>query len=296
MLRRLLDTVVLLKRPENVSLQVVLIENGPLEYCGAVVRDYRDRLDISAFRQEKTGLVHARNMAVEKGLETGGDWIGFIDDDERMDPMWLEAMLWVMQAYPEARAFAGPVDVIPGEGATRWFAPQKNPNCQTGEVVWSTGAGNILFHRDIYAVSGYRFDPDFNMSGGEDTELFWRLRRDGGKIRWVNEARCEEDALPERAGFRGRFRRTVRVFQNIGYIFRKHHGGFTGRLRAVAWIYKYGFQGLLHLLSGAVILVFSREKGAEQIGMAAFKIAAMAGCIRSLFLSPQAGYETVQGH
>ena len=183
MLKRQLDAIAGLKLPNDIKLEVVVIENGPNPSSSELVADFQKNLSIGYHTEPRIGLVFARNQAVEQALKTGAEWIGFFDDDEVVDANWVVAMIDATEKFPEARAFAGPVDRINPGTATKWYPAHKKPVGKTGMPVWRVATGNILFHRDIYTEDGLnmRFDERFNLTGGEDMHLFLRMRQRGAK-------------------------------------------------------------------------------------------------------------------
>ena len=201
MLDRLLRSIVALKTQPDVDINIVVVENGLEPLSSDLVEKFQNKLKIEYALEPKIGLVFARNRAIELSLLSGAEWIAFVDDDEWVDPDWLLEYLDAIEAFPLTRAFAGPIDRIAPQTATKWFPANQTAKGKTGSKVWNAGTGNIMFHRSIYSSEGdkMRFDERFNLSGGEDTFLFLSMRRIGIQMLWVQGALCSEDVLPERA-------------------------------------------------------------------------------------------------
>lgn len=298
MLTNLLESIVLLDPVPSVDLHIVIVENGPEVVSESVVGTFKAKLSVQHVHEPRIGIVRARNTAIEKSLETGADWIGFVDDDEIVDNAWLVRMVDAMHAYPKVRAFAGPVFVRLPDSATKWFPAPRIPRAKDGEKVFGIGAGNILFHRDVFAKDRYwfRFDLRFNLTGGEDAHLFESMQRKSINIIWVREAICSEDMLPERATLSSRMKRDMRYGQNAGAMNRLRYGPFPGSgLNAL-----YGFKMLLHalayMMASSIVVAFSREKMQNYIGIVLQKISRSAGYIHAIYATPADVYATVDGH
>ncbi len=298
MLSRLLETIADMDNPEGIPLCVVVIENGPVAPARDVVASFRNRLDIRYFREKRTGLVHARNAAIERSLETGAEWIGFLDDDERVSPVWLRAMCEAMERFPAARAFAGPVRLHNPAGATRWFPPPKKFNIRTGQPLWDITTGNLLLKRELLDRDGLgmRFDMAYNLSGGEDTDLALRLRRAGVKILWVQDARCDEDILPKNAGFRAKTALSIHYMHNFGRVNIRLYGAVSGRLLNAFLVVKWTFHAIAYLLAGGISGIFSRQKGQALIARGIQRACMGIGHFRSLYRGLDSHYVTVDGH
>ena len=65
------------------------------------------------------------------------------------------------------------------------------------------------------------FDPEFGVTGGEDTELFYSLHRNGATMVWCREARVRETVLPERANVAWVLRRSFREGTTYYRVYRR---------------------------------------------------------------------------
>lgn len=298
MLRQLLETVTRLQPVPGVKVHVVVVENGPEIYGSEVVAEFTDRLSISYFNEPRTGLVFARNTAVKKSLESGAEWIGFVDDDERMDENWLCEMVKAKNTFSDSRAFAGPMHKLSAENATRWYPRHEPISLKTGTETWDVTTGNLFFNQSIFASDdlGFQFDESFNLSGGEDTDIFLRLHKIGVKIRWVQNAVCEEDVVPERATFNARCSLTIRYMHIFGRLSQKRFGPILGRFHCLFFISKFSFHALSYLLFGALVLIFNENQGVKLIATAVHRSCSAIGYAKSLFLPLGSDYANVQGH
>jgi glycosyltransferase involved in cell wall biosynthesis len=131
------------------------------------------------------GLSYARNCGV---LASTADRIAFVDDDELVAESWAAA---VVAGFEEgADAVTGPILPASDEGmmqgsaaddTLRWHDDERTPP-------WTIGhGGNCAITRArLLALGGFdvRLGPGAFGQAADDTDLFLRLVRAGGRVRW----------------------------------------------------------------------------------------------------------------
>jgi succinoglycan biosynthesis protein ExoM len=188
---------------ETPTIEVIVVDNE----ARGTAREITERLRSRGFRwplrclEEPTrGITYARNRGLEAALPTA-DFIAFIDDDEVPDPAWLEALI-LAQFRHRADAVTGPVfprfesASVPG-WITRggYFQPKRRPDGHTLEVAFTN---NVLMRAGIARQMNLRFDHQFALTGGEDTDFFMRVHRAGYRIVWASAAVVHEAIPPSR--------------------------------------------------------------------------------------------------
>jgi glycosyltransferase involved in cell wall biosynthesis len=160
---------------------VLAFENAPIPFRYVV--------------EESRGVVCGRNRILDEAGNS--DFLAVFDDDEIATPQWLERLLWAQQTF-HADVVTGPVDSVL-EDAPAWvskggfFAPRRYP----------TGSHPAFVETNNFLLSGalarrYRFEMQFNQTGGEDTYFFNQISRGGGVIAWCEEARVNEVVSSQR--------------------------------------------------------------------------------------------------
>jgi glycosyltransferase involved in cell wall biosynthesis len=133
------------------------------------------------------GIAAARNRALEETV--GADLVVFLDDDERPEPGWLDALVSTWERTGAA-AVVGPVistyaqEPEPWIAAGRFFDRRRLP---TGTEITVAATNNLLL--DVQQLGGLRFDLDFGITGGSDTLFTRQIHRRGGRLVWCDEAR-----------------------------------------------------------------------------------------------------------
>lgn len=164
------------------------------------------------------GISAARNRALEL---SSGEFIATIDDDEVADPHWLQTLFDACQRFEAGMVF-GPVHPLFPEGAPSWavnggFFDARHDT--TGAFKNEGGAGNALIRQTAMGPIDFRFDPSFDLTGGEDTELFHRASQANVKMVWCEEAVTYERIVPERMTIRWLVRRSFRIGQTVETVF-----------------------------------------------------------------------------
>jgi hypothetical protein len=118
-----------------------------------------------------------------------------IDDDEMASVNWLERMAAAADATG-ADIVGGPVIQKFPAGTPPALARHpafKPAYARSGPVPQIYGSGNCLIRRRVFdGLDNPRFDPEFNFTGGGDSDFFTRARRAGFKFHWAQDALVSE--------------------------------------------------------------------------------------------------------
>ncbi len=176
--------------------EVVVVADGRDEATAAVVARHGARL---VSLDTPQGLNAARNRGVQAARS---ELIAFLDDDVRVAPGWLSALLAGASAGPEYELFGGPIRAELEGGGPRACGREPPPITtldlgradRDADFVWGA---NMAVRRAAFArVGGF----DESLSGrGDEEEWETRLKRAGGRARYLSEAavvhrRVREDA------------------------------------------------------------------------------------------------------
>lgn len=200
---------------------VVVVDNDASGAARVVVEAHRAAAATAGLLlykiQPQKNISITRNWTVE---HAHGDWLAFIDDDERAPTLWLQQLL---QAAAQHRADVVLAPVIPQvpEQAPAWIRRgdfYSFPRMATGTLVPPNRLrfGNVLLRHDWLARTGIQFDPAFGVTGGEDCDLLVRLRNAGARIVWCDEAIVQEPVEEARLNLKWLLRRALRGGQEFG--------------------------------------------------------------------------------
>ena len=195
-----------LEHLEPAADELLVVDNAPTsDETERLVRERHPA--VRYVREAKPGLDHARNRAV---AEVTTEIVAFTDDDVIVDAGWAHALAAAFGADPEAVAVTGLV--VPWELETdaqvlferyrsfaRGFAPERaQADPAVGPIGWRYGntgrlgtGANMAFRRDVFDRVGL-FDPALGAGSvaraGDDLEMFFRLLKAGGAIRYQPSA------------------------------------------------------------------------------------------------------------
>lgn len=202
-LRAVLDD---LARQSRLPDQVVVVDNDATGSARPVIDELRAAgapFALTYDVQPERNIAMTRNLTVRLAE---GDWLAFIDDDERAPASWLQQLLDAAQSHAAGGVLAPVEPQLPAE-APRWIRRGRFydfPHLRTGEIVPLNRMrfGNVLLQGDPLRAEPGPFDPSYGLSTGEDGDLLVRLAHKGLKIIWCDEAIVWEPIEAKRLSLR----------------------------------------------------------------------------------------------
>ena len=188
--------------PAGCELRVIVADNDDEPSARPRVEAAAAQLTIDVI------YVHApaRNISIARNAcldASDAEWLAFLDDDEIAPPDWIAKML--------ARAQEGGFDAVFGPAVAEYDAEApdwitasdyhsnrikpRNGEVQTGHTC------NALIRRTNPDFASLRFRLEKGRTGGEDTELFFRMWRGGARLGYVEDAPVFEPVNPARLSF-----------------------------------------------------------------------------------------------
>jgi succinoglycan biosynthesis protein ExoM len=183
------------------QIEVIVIDNDTKgvaqKTCAGIENNFQWILKTDV--ESKRGISYARNKSISlTSPET--DFIAILDDDEVPKPNWLEELLLVQQEYSSDIVAGRVISHLPKE-ITNWIIKGKffqHKSRPTGELRHVAYTNNVLIKGKIIRNLERIFDERFALTGGEDSELFLRLRAMNYQIVWADRAIVEEWVYPNR--------------------------------------------------------------------------------------------------
>jgi succinoglycan biosynthesis protein ExoM len=199
--------------------EVVVVDNDAGESARPVVEARLQAGAPYAIRyavQPQKNISLTRNKTVE--LATG-DWLAFIDDDERAPLPWLAQLMDAAVRY-KADGVLGPVNPVVPPNAPGWIRRGRFyefPRMNSGSVIPPNRLrfGNVLVKASWLHRSAAPFDPSLGLTGGEDGDLLARLQQQGARIVWCDEAIVNEPVEPARLSLQWLLARALRGGQDF---------------------------------------------------------------------------------
>jgi glycosyltransferase involved in cell wall biosynthesis len=180
-LQRLLTSLV--EQEQAPPFEVIVVDNDAECSAKPVADEFLDRLSLTYLVEPIRGLARVRNRAV---AASNRKYLAFIDDDHCASPRWL-ASLYQTAIQTHAAAVVGRITVLFDKKipdfirACRYFS--KVPYSD-GEIVpwYDATVTNSIIRRDALPHPSAPFCHSFDLTGGEDIDLFYRMIDNGANV------------------------------------------------------------------------------------------------------------------
>ncbi len=202
--------------PPGTIFEVCIGDNDPQGGARQQVLSISNKLNfsLSYIHSPTLGIPQVRNALLRHALDLRYTALIFIDDDEIVSHDWLDT-LWTY--YKKNRlivqAVHGPIlpnFLIPPSNWLPIDLYSRDLKLPTGTELNLAATGNILIQLDFIREKELFFDERMALTGGSDTEYFYRFTQSGGVIHWCNEARVYEDIPQSRMTLKWLCRRYFR--------------------------------------------------------------------------------------
>lgn len=212
--------------------ECLIIDNASTDSTAAEVARFaaeHPELHLRLIREEQQGVSYARNRGLR---EASTEFICSIDDDERINPEFLEHYLRFFEDHPDAAVVGGRIIPEYEVERPRWMSswterPIANPIDLGTEIRpfprgVLPGGGNMGFRRSVALQFGFATElgrTGGQLIGGEENDFFLRMAASGHTLWYLPDAVMWHIIPPEKL--------TEAYFRRLAY-----HNGISQRLRA----------------------------------------------------------------
>ena len=192
--------------------EIVLVNNMSTDNteseCQRFQNDY-PTVDFRYFVETQQGLSFARNRGIK---ESHGEFLLFLDDDSYIQPNYLINLQHQLEAFPNADAFGGKIDPVfesgePPKWLSKWnyswvsAIDMGDKVCPFEGKAFPIGA-NMGISKAMLSKIGV-FNTELgrskkNLMGGEEKDLFERIRQQGGNIYYFPDVVVQHVIPPSR--------------------------------------------------------------------------------------------------
>jgi len=141
------------------------------------------------------GLSNVFNCLIEAAIAHGASYLACLDDDQTIGKTWLTETWAALEKHNADACGAKTVDYLDFQGKIPWWSRDipkfgwrvkirnSSPEIPKQKVVEgvSLNGNNFLLSKRLYKDLNLRFDPKFNLTGGEETDFFLRAQEAGAK-------------------------------------------------------------------------------------------------------------------
>lgn len=294
-LRECLNSISKLKLPENIKVELLVIDNDELSSAKSLLDEYRDILTIPVhyFTETKRGLSNARNRLITEVMNLKASHIAMFDDDILLPEDWLMNYVNYYNSNPDAVILTSASYSKFTEKPPEYIEKNDLFKCsttkKTGSVRKDCASGNVFFPTTLMSLLNLSFNSEYVFMGGEDGKFFEEASKKGAVIVWCKEAYNWELNGADKI--------------NIGWIIkRSHYNGFSAGKGAVSR--KKSFGKLLYIIRqffsfivNSLILPFSILLGftafVNMLGFVSKSFGRLQGAIQT---KPLNYYEKIYGN
>ena len=258
LLQRMLESLATMVVPVDVDVRLCVVENDTSPSHRPLVEGLAHRVDftIDYLLETRPGIPFARNRLLQYALDQGCHAVLFVDDDEAVDPAWLESMVRFAQQQDWQAVIQGRVEAQM-EAADRDYLLPFFTRTQraTGESLTLCASNNTLVPLAPVRRHRLTFDETRPHTGGEDTIFFSQLKALDVPLVYCREALVVESIPPERARVRWLAGRKFRVGLLMG------SGDVAAKPRSAARSLWYALHSVTSL-AGSALLALGLQRGA----------------------------------
>ncbi|MEM6460638.1 MAG: glycosyltransferase family 2 protein [Pseudomonadota bacterium] len=211
-----LDSLAKQKLDGNLSLTVIVVENDPVDSLSDKIQCYDNASPDIRFRYvhvRDTGISNARNAALNFAKQEGADYLAFIDDDEVADEQWISSLYRELKER-KLNLVGGPMRIF-SRSQPPLFRQRLILDClirrsirkelqargyrdngKDGRIMLCTN--NWMADLDFVCAKNLRFQPRFNLVGGEDSCFFTEAKEHNATTGWAPDAIVYEEQPVER--------------------------------------------------------------------------------------------------
>ncbi len=267
LLNKALSSCLTLSTPKGSCYEVVVVDNSQDGSAASVCDAFADKR-IRFIHEPRSGLAYARNAGINAAL---GNFLIFLDDDERVAPDWL---LQFHEAFKESKA-----DIVFGSvepefedqrAATNKYVAAfyrryltLAPYGDASHLLDYAGTGNSAYLYQRCFGSGIRVNSRFNLTGGEDIELFRTLKKAGCCFAWAPNACAYEWVSNERSSWVYlKTRRRAQGENRVNGLWRQ--ATLASRFKIIPFMIGGLLQALCHLALYAAARIAGRDQRANE--------------------------------
>jgi len=214
LLDELLTSLINQNLTENIKIEIIVVDNDSQTSAKNICTNFRhNNISLKYFIQPQKNIALTRNKAVK---EATGEYILFIDDDEKASPDWIINLSNTLISYQADAVFGRVISYFKNK-VPNWLKETyiyNRPSPATGSSPLFTSTNNCMIKSSLIKNMEGPFEAEYGLTGGSDSKLFAILTNKGAKFVSCYEAWVSEEIPAERTKLGYLIKRVFRTGNN----------------------------------------------------------------------------------
>jgi hypothetical protein len=208
---KILNNLNILKIPEGCKVTLYLVaNNNPTKLIDLKKKIITNRkINISILNSTKKDIPNTRNIFLQKIKKQNLDYIGFLDDDCKINKNWICLMTKFITTY-KCDIVGGPqLHGVANIKFKKLYNILEPSNIDKQKITW-VATNNCFFNKKILDKTNLIFNQNLKNIGGSDQLFFQKLKKKGFSIMWNLKATVEEYPQVDRENYTWFLKRNFR--------------------------------------------------------------------------------------
>ena len=222
-LRDTVEAVLGCTLPDGFAREIVVADDSRSGEAASILSSLPGRREVRIVNSAARNIAIARNRAM---AHASGEYLVFIDDDEIPAADWLEQLLRLADSSGADGVQGCVIGIYPRQSPAwaRQLRPYDKTYGTSGQQIQVGSTCNLLLRRAALAARALEFNPTLGRTGGEDTDLCFRLTASGGTLVCSATATVYEHVPVERLDRKHLMRRYARGGHSYASTVLAHRG------------------------------------------------------------------------
>ena len=245
---KIINNLNIIKIPKECNLSFYLVvNNNPTKLIDLIKKIITNKkINIFILNSVKKDIPNTRNIFLLKIKNKNLDYVGFLDDDCKINRNWVFLMTNFITKY-KCDIVGGPqYHKVTNLKYKKLYNMLEPPNTNKQNIRW-VATNNCFFKKKILDKTNLLFNQYLKNIGGSDQLFFRKLKKKGFSIMWNSKASIEEYLQVDRENYIWFLKRNFRYGYSGLIIDKNIYGEKMGYLMNISKIILLFFLSLINL-------------------------------------------------
>ena len=245
---KIINNLNIIKIPKECNLSFYLVvNNNPTKLINLIKKIITNKkINIFILNSVKKDIPNTRNIFLLKIKNKNLDYVGFLDDDCKINRNWVYLMTNFITRY-KCDIVGGPqYHKVTNLKYKKLYNILEPPNTNKQNIRW-VATNNCFFKKKILDKTNLLFNQYLKNIGGSDQLFFRKLKKKGFSIMWNSKASIEEYLQVDRENYIWFLKRNFRYGYSGLIIDKNIYGKKIGYLMNISKIILLFFLSLINL-------------------------------------------------